>query len=207
MVLTILVRSQGSILLAACGLAAIGMRCPPLRAQSSTQQERIGSTTTTVSVRSAPLANATVLVQVPASTPLRINGCTVGWCRVTTSTELVGYVLEEYLNLTTDVKVDPGAVFIEGQVDEKPALMSQVQLDYPDLLRRAGIEGTVLVEVIIDTTGHAEPASMRIVQSSNRAFELSARDAVLKSLYRPGRVRGQAVRVLVQVPINFSIRR
>ncbi|MSR05639.1 MAG: energy transducer TonB [Gemmatimonadetes bacterium] len=110
-------------------------------------------------------------------------------------------------NLTTDVKVDPGAAFIEALVDEKPALMSQVQLDYPDLLRQAGIEGTVLVEVIIDTTGHAEPASMRIVQSSNRAFELSARDAVLKSLYRPGRVRGQAVRVLVQVPINFSIRR
>ena len=66
--------------------------------------------------------------------------------------------------------------------------------------------GNVIVEVIIDTTGHAEPNSLRIVQSTNKAFELAARDAVLKSLYRPGRVRGQAVRVLVQVPIAFSIR-
>ena len=46
-----------------------------------------------------------------------------------------------------------------------------------------------------------------MVQSTNKAFELPAKDAVLKSLYRPGRVRGQAVRVLVQVPISFSIRR
>jgi hypothetical protein len=61
--------------------------------------------------------------------------------------------------------------------------------------------------VIIDTTGHAEPASMRVVNSTNKAFEITAREAVLKSLYRPGRVRGQAVRVLVQVPINFNIRR
>jgi len=118
-----------------------------------------------------------------------------------------GVGVEKGFNLTTDVKVDPGAAFIEAVVDEKPSLVSPPQLDYPDLLRQAGIEGTVLIEVIIDTTGHAEQASLRVVQSSNKAFEISARDAVMKSLYRPGRVRGQAVRVLVQVPINFNIRR
>src|ERR1044071_4806438 len=104
-----------------------------------------------------------------------------------------GVGIEKGLSLTTDVKVDPGQAFIEAVVDEKPSLVSPPQLDYPDLLRQAGIEGTVLIEVIIDTTGHAEPASLRIVQSSNKAFEISARDAVMKSLYRPGRVRGQAV--------------
>jgi protein TonB len=102
--------------------------------------------------------------------------------------------------------VDPGQAFIEAVVDEKPERVSNPPLDYPDLLRQAGIEGNVIVEVIIDTTGRAEPASLRIVQSTNKAFELSAKDAVLKSLYRPGRVRGQAVRVLVQVPISFTIR-
>ena len=96
---------------------------------------------------------------------------------------------------------------IEAVVDEKPERINTLTPDYPDLLRQAGIEGTVVVEVIIDTTGNAEPSSLRIVQSTNKAFEMSARDAVLKSKYRPGRVRGQAVRVLVQVPISFSIRR
>jgi protein TonB len=107
----------------------------------------------------------------------------------------------------TDVKVDPGKAFIEAAVDEKPERLFTPPLDYPDLLRQAGIEGTVIVEVIIDTTGNAEPGSLRIIQSTNKAFEMSARDAVLKSRYRPGRVRGQAVRVLVQVPITFNIRR
>jgi len=110
-------------------------------------------------------------------------------------------------NLTTDVRVDPGQAFNEAAVDEKPSMVSPLQPEYPDLLRQAGIEGSVLIEVIIDTTGHAEPASMRVVNSTNKAFEITAREAVLKSLYRPGRVRGQAVRVLVQVPINFNIRR
>lgn len=118
-----------------------------------------------------------------------------------------GVGVEKGFNLTTDVKIDPGAAFNEAIVDEKPSLVSPILPEYPDLLRQAGIEGTVLVEVIIDTTGHSEPASLKIVQSSNRAFELAAKEAVLKSLYRPGRVRGQAVRVLVQVPINFGIRR
>ena len=108
---------------------------------------------------------------------------------------------------STDVKIDPGQAFIEAVVDEKPERVSNPPLDYPDLLRQAGIEGNVIVEVIIDTTGRAEPTSLRIIQSTNKAFELSAKDAVLKSLYRPGRVRGQAVRVLVQVPISFTIRR
>jgi protein TonB len=107
----------------------------------------------------------------------------------------------------TDVKIDPGQAFIEAAVDEKPERVSNPPLEYPDLLRQAGIEGNVIIEVIIDTTGRAEPGSLRVVQSTNKAFELSARDAVLKSMYRPGRVRGQAVRVLVQVPISFTIRR
>jgi len=109
-------------------------------------------------------------------------------------------------SLTADVKIEPGQAFSEAAVDEKPEQISKYSPDYPDLLRQAGIEGNVTIEVIIDTTGHAEPASLRVVQSTNKAFELSARDAVLKSLYRPGRVRGQPVRVLVQVPIAFNIR-
>ena len=100
-----------------------------------------------------------------------------------------------------------GAAFIELAVDEKPERLSTPPLDYPEILKQAGIEGSVVIEAIIDTTGTAEPGSVRVVQSSHRAFEAAARDAVLRSRYRPGRVRGQAVRVRGQVPITFSIRR
>jgi periplasmic protein TonB len=97
--------------------------------------------------------------------------------------------------------------YMEGSVDERPEVVTAFSPEYPDLLRQAGIEGVVMVEAIVDTMGRAEPASIRVVQSSNQAFEPSARAAALRTIYRPGRVSGRPVRVLVQVPISFSIRR
>src|SRR5262249_14512041 len=91
---------------------------------------------------------------------------------------------------------DYSQVMEERAVDERPEVLRGFQPEFPDLLRQAGIEGTVIIEVVIDTLGQAEPASVRIVQSSNRAFDISAREAVLRTVYRPGRVRGRAVRVL-----------
>ncbi|MCH7475310.1 MAG: hypothetical protein IIA27_11635, partial [Gemmatimonadetes bacterium] len=38
----------------------------------------------------------------------------------------------------------------------------------------------------------------------NAGFEGPARDVIRKSLFRPGRVRGMAVRVLVQQQIDFN---
>ncbi len=40
-----------------------------------------------------------------------------------------------------------------------PDLLSGPPLQYPELLRRAGIEGRVIVQATIDSTGRAEPAS------------------------------------------------
>lgn len=101
----------------------------------------------------------------------------------------------------------PGEAYAEALVEEKPEIISAPPLRYPELLRQAGIEGFVMVEVVVDTTGRAEPASLRVVESSNRAFEVSATEAVGKTIYRPGRMYGQRVRVLVQVPVTFSIRK
>ena len=74
---------------------------------------------------------------------------------------------------------------------------------YPLLLRRAGISGFVLIEFVINTSGRVEPSSIRIVRSSHKAFERSARETISASLFRPGRVWGTAVRVLVRQQIDF----
>src|SRR5216684_5749790 len=50
-------------------------------------------------------------------------------------------------------------VFVEDAVDEKPEVLSGPQIAYPDLLRQAGIQGRVVVQAIIDTSGRAEPLS------------------------------------------------
>jgi TonB family protein len=73
------------------------------------------------------------------------------------------------------------------------------------LLKDAGIEGQVVIEVVIGVDGHPEPETLRIVSSTNKAFEKPARDVLLGSVFRPGRMRGQAVRVLVRQPVVFAI--
>ncbi len=101
--------------------------------------------------------------------------------------------------------VDLTQTFLEAVVDERPERLSGPPLRYPEMLRQAGIEGFVIVEFVIDTTGRAEVSSINVLQSTNRAFEAPAIDVIRRSLYRPGRVRGQPVRVLVQQQISFTI--
>jgi protein TonB len=93
-------------------------------------------------------------------------------------------------------------------VDEPPALVSHPEIRYPDVLRQAGIEGRVMVEAVLDTLGRAEAGSTRIAGGTGTAlFEQEALRVVLASRYRAARVDGHPVRVRIQVPVNFTLRR
>lgn len=92
-------------------------------------------------------------------------------------------------------------------VEELPVLVSHPEPRYPDALRQAGIEGRVMIETVLDTLGCAEPALTRVILGANDRFDREALNVVLGSRYRPARVDGHPVRVRVQVPVNFSIRR
>lgn len=98
-------------------------------------------------------------------------------------------------------------VFMESVVEERPEVLSGPQPQYPDLLRQAGIQGRVIVQAIVDTTGRAEPPSVKIIQSPNPGFDQAAKNYVLRALFRPARVHGRAVRVLINLPIDFKIKR
>ena len=98
----------------------------------------------------------------------------------------------------------PPGVYAEDSVTERPRLLRYPAPKYPDSLRTAGIGGRVVVEVIVDTTGHADSASVRILSSTHPAFEAPTRDAVLGATWAPGRINGHAVRVMVRYPIGFA---
>src|SRR3989440_2854689 len=97
-------------------------------------------------------------------------------------------------------------VFMEAIVEEKPAVLSGPQPVYPELLKQAQITGRVLVQAIVDTLGRAEPNSVKVLQSPNPGFDQSAKNYVTKCLFRPARVHGRAVRVLIQIPIDFRLK-
>jgi TonB family protein len=107
-----------------------------------------------------------------------------------------------YWKSLTQVR-DSGPVLTESVVDERPTLVSGPPLQYPNLLRQAGIQGRVIVRAIIDSSGRAEPASVQVIESPHPGFNQSARNAVLQARFRHGRFRGRAVRVLIQFPVDF----
>lgn len=96
-------------------------------------------------------------------------------------------------------------VFSEAIVEEKPSVLSGATPVYPELLKEAGIQGRVVVQAVIDTLGRAEGTSVKILQSPNPGFDPSARNYVLNARLRPARVHGRAVRVLINIPIDFRI--
>src|SRR6266436_1634131 len=96
-------------------------------------------------------------------------------------------------------------VYAEATVDERPEIVSAPPLDYPPALRHAGLQGRVTVQAVIDTLGRAEPASLKVVTHPNTAFDQSARAYVLQAVFRPARVKGRAVRVLLSVPVDYRI--
>ncbi len=90
--------------------------------------------------------------------------------------------------------------------DEPPVLLSAPVPAYPPLLRQAGIQGWVTVLAVVDTLGRAEATSLRVVNTPNSGFDRAALDCLRRALFRPGRVHGRAVRVLVSVPVHFTLR-
>jgi TonB family protein len=97
-----------------------------------------------------------------------------------------------------------GETFLEAQVDDPPELISAGPRRYPPVLERAGVGGRVIAQFVVDTTGHPEPAGFKVISSTNPAFNEPAREMIMKSVFRPGRVRGQAVRVQVQQAVSFN---
>lgn len=95
--------------------------------------------------------------------------------------------------------------YLEAEVDDPVAQVNIPRPRYPPVMQQAGIAGYVDVQYVVDTTGHAEARSWKVIKSSNKAFEEPAREAIMKGVFKPARIRGQAVRQLVAQRISFNI--
>ncbi len=77
-------------------------------------------------------------------------------------------------------------------------------VEYPDLAKRAGIVGKVLVRAAIDEKGNV--IKTMIIKGIGGGCDEAAENAVKKTKFKPGSQRGKPVRVWISVPINFSLR-
>lgn len=96
-------------------------------------------------------------------------------------------------------------VFSATAVDSLPHVLWAPPITYPDSLRRAGIEGKVMVELVIDTLGLPDSGSLRAVSTSRPEFVAPALAMARGMVFQPAVASGHKVRVLVQIPINFTL--
>lgn len=76
---------------------------------------------------------------------------------------------------------------------------------YPDVLKAAGVEGEVDVSFVVDTTGRADPASLRILKSTHSLFDAAVRASLPGMRFIPAEAGGKKVNQLVQQPFVFRI--
>ena len=107
-----------------------------------------------------------------------------------------------WVGVEEEQSVDPVQVFSSVAVDETPVRISSPPLEYPRMMRQAGINGVVLVQAIVDTSGRVEAGSIQVLQSSQSAFETAAKRLVQRSPFQPGRVRGRPPRRSPQVSLS-----
>ncbi len=93
-------------------------------------------------------------------------------------------------------------------VENMPELiggMAALQKDirYPERARKAGIEGRVIVQFIVNEEGKVE--NPRVIRGIGGGCDEEALRAVSNALFKPGRQRGQPVRVQYSLPVIFKL--
>lgn len=101
--------------------------------------------------------------------------------------------------------VNPDQTYFEFQV-EKPALAKEdnPKPTYPSMLESAGVEGEVLVQFVIDTTGRADMSTFKVLKSSNDLFTNSVKSVLPRMRFYPAETGGRKVKELVQFPFSFA---
>lgn len=86
---------------------------------------------------------------------------------------------------------------------DTPEVKKSVAPWYPEVLKKAGIEGKVIVKVVIDETGKVEKAE--VVQTSDERFNQAAIEAINKWEFSPVYKEGKPARAEVVVPFKFVL--
>ena len=96
-----------------------------------------------------------------------------------------------------------GGVFRVGGGVTAPALVYKVEPEYSEEARKAKYQGTVVLYVEVDPSGH--PTNLRVVRSLGLGLDEKAMEAVRKWKFRPGMKDGRAVTVAATIEVNFRL--
>jgi TonB family protein len=77
----------------------------------------------------------------------------------------------------------------------------QKSLYYPEFARKEGVQGTVMMNAVINENGEVE--EVKIIQSLESRCDEEAIRAVKSVPWKPARQKGVPVRAMISIPITF----
>jgi periplasmic protein TonB len=95
----------------------------------------------------------------------------------------------------------PPRIRVGGDVRE-PIKLKDVRPVYPPEAKAAGVQGLVVLEILIDTKGLVRQAE---VIKSVPLLDAAAHQAVLQWEYVPTRLNGEPVELVMTVTVNFVL--
>ena len=110
------------------------------------------------------------------------------------------------VSIEQDIKIDedPSAdAFIP--VEKQPVPVHIVRPEYPELAKRAGVEGKVFVKALVDKDGRVKKAL--ILKSDAEIFNDAAIAAVMQWVFTPAQMNNGPVKVWAAVPLTFSLQK
>ncbi len=87
----------------------------------------------------------------------------------------------------------------------KPEVIHQVQPRYSEQARRAGVQGMVVLEAIIDEQGQV--TNVRLLRGLPMQLDVAAMQAVQQWRFKPALLNGRPVKVYYTLTVNFTIQR
>jgi len=105
---------------------------------------------------------------------------------------------DELLGDTRDV------VMTDDSVDSPPRPTYQAPMQYPKSARSRGVEGYVVLSLLISATGEIEKVQVLEAQPSG-VFEDAAQEAVRKWQFEPAQYQGRNVKVWARQRVRFDL--
>jgi TonB family protein len=98
-------------------------------------------------------------------------------------------------SIKTELEVDSAVIRYEDGVAPT----------YPPVLLRRRMEGSVLVQYVVDTLGHADTSTFRVLSATHPDFARAVKAALPDMRFRPAIMASRLVPQLVQQPFAFRI--
>ena len=93
---------------------------------------------------------------------------------------------------------------VENQPELKGGMKAlQESVDYPEFAKKAGIEGRVIVQFVVNEQGNVQ--NPKVTRGVHKLLNKEAIKAVKEQSFKPGKQRGEAVKVQMSLPVTFRL--